>query len=120
MKVRKGSSSKSFRKGHLKPRVILVILGYGFFSGGKMPAIATIISSCIKQYNDGAPILNNRFWYSADDSQDHLGRYKQRANIVFISTVYSDADWMQDIAGGMLQGVLDVAPVLLRSSGTGH
>lgn len=49
-----------------------------------------------------------------------MGRDKQRANIVYISTVYSNAEWMQGAAGGMLRGVLDVAPAPHRSSGTGH
>lgn len=35
-----------------------------------------------------------------------MGRDKQRANIVYISTVYSNAEWMQGAAGGMLRGVL--------------
>lgn len=65
-------------------------------------------------------LANVRFWHTADGQEDHEGRYEQGANIVFISTVYSDADWMQGDAGGMLRGVLDVAPAPLRSSDTGR
>lgn len=83
--------------GYFSSALNFISEGVGHFLIQEQRLLLTVSSTsrCNAILNQGGRCheTKNAHLLHARTESDYLGRYKQGANIVFISTVYSDADW---------------------------